>query len=195
MARPAARPGRAPMSSAVMGLAEVLQHLPRLLRLRAAAAHALAAASARMSSSASTHRSSTSASRAHLKRAGIRHRAVRESAGVGVAPGARAHHRRGAAIWCCACCPSRPSSLPRHGVRAEFVGHPLADQIPLRADRAAARAAARTRGERAADRAAARQPPGRSERLAAPFVEAAARIAQRAARLRLHRAHGLGGRA
>jgi lipid-A-disaccharide synthase len=29
----------------------------------------------------------------------------------------------------------------RHGVRAEFVGHPLADQIPLTTDRAAARAA------------------------------------------------------
>ncbi len=28
-----------------------------------------------------------------------------------------------------------------HGVRAEFVGHPLADQIPLKTDRAAARAA------------------------------------------------------
>ncbi len=36
--------------------------------------------------------------------------------------------------------PFEPELLHRHGVEATFVGHPLADVIPLRADRAAARA-------------------------------------------------------
>jgi len=36
--------------------------------------------------------------------------------------------------------PFEPDFYREHGVRAAFVGHPLADQIPLEADRAAARA-------------------------------------------------------
>jgi lipid-A-disaccharide synthase len=67
----------------------------------------------------------------------------------------------------------------QHGVRAEFVGHPLADQIPLTADRAAAR---RALGLEANVPLIALLPGSRLAevtRLAAPFVEAATRIAQR----------------
>jgi lipid-A-disaccharide synthase len=66
-----------------------------------------------------------------------------------------------------------------HRVRAEFVGHPLADQIPLNPDRAAARAAL---GVAAATPLVALLPGSRLAevtRLAAPFIGAAAHIAAR----------------
>jgi lipid-A-disaccharide synthase len=70
----------------------------------------------------------------------------------------------------------------RHGVHAEFVGHPLADQIPLTADRYAARAAL---GIDPAVPCIAILPGSRLDevtRLAPPFAAAAARIvAQRPA--------------
>src|SRR4029077_7669880 len=82
-----------------------------------------------------------------------------------------------------------------HGVRAEFVGHPLADEIPLQPDRGAARAAlgppaARTvialaagaaLGLPAAGTVIALLPGsrlGEVSRLATPFIAAAARLAQ-----------------
>ena len=57
-------------------------------------------------------------------------------------PGGRAGCAPSAMPWtsCSAYCRSRPT-LACHGVRAEFVGHPLADRIPLESDRAGARAA------------------------------------------------------
>jgi lipid-A-disaccharide synthase len=66
-----------------------------------------------------------------------------------------------------------------HGVRAEFVGHPLADQIPLQPDRAAARAAL---GVAPAVPLVALLPGSRLAevtRLAAPFIAAATHIAAR----------------
>jgi lipid-A-disaccharide synthase len=67
----------------------------------------------------------------------------------------------------------------QHGVRAEFVGHPLADQIPLEIDRAGARAAL---GLDAAQVVVALLPGSRMgevERLGAAFIAAAAWIAAR----------------
>ncbi len=67
----------------------------------------------------------------------------------------------------------------RHGVRAEFVGHPLADQIPLEIDREGAR---RALGLDAAARVVALLPGSRMgevERLASDFIGAAAWIAAR----------------
>jgi lipid-A-disaccharide synthase len=65
----------------------------------------------------------------------------------------------------------------RHGVRAEFVGHPLADQIPLQPDRSAARSAL---GLPATATVIALLPGrlGEVSRLATPFIAAAARLAQ-----------------
>src|SRR5882724_11754958 len=68
----------------------------------------------------------------------------------------------------------------QHGVRAEFVGHPLADQIPLEIDREAAR---RALGLDRAARVVALLPGSRMgevERLGTDFIGAAAWIAARA---------------
>ncbi|HZC85656.1 MAG TPA: lipid-A-disaccharide synthase, partial [Steroidobacteraceae bacterium] len=67
----------------------------------------------------------------------------------------------------------------RHGVRAEFVGHPLADEIPLSVDREDAR---RALGLDPLTPVVALLPGsrlGEVSRLAAPFAAAAARIATR----------------
>ncbi|EQD63118.1 Glycosyl transferase, family 19, partial [mine drainage metagenome] len=66
-----------------------------------------------------------------------------------------------------------------HGVRAVFVGHPLADQIPLEVDREAAR---RALGIEAAASVVALLPGsrvGEVERLGGDFIEAAAWLAAR----------------
>jgi len=68
----------------------------------------------------------------------------------------------------------------QHGVRAEFVGHPLADQIPLETDRASARGEL---GLLDTDRVVALLPGSRMgevERLGTDFISAAAWIAARA---------------
>ena len=72
-----------------------------------------------------------------LQGAGHRDRAVRQSAGVGLAAGTGAHDRARAAIWCCACCRSSPRSTPPCGarrVRRPSAGRPdsAASRIALR---------------------------------------------------------------
>jgi lipid-A-disaccharide synthase len=81
--------------------------------------------------------------------------------------------------------PFEPAFYSRHAVRAEFVGHPLADQVPLEPDRAAARASldlpagapvlALLPGSRL----------GEVQRLAAPFIAAAAQLLRRHPDLRV----------
>lgn len=71
--------------------------------------------------------------------------------------------------------PFEASFLREQGVPARFVGHPLADQIPLEVDRTAARIAL---GLSVADTLVALLPGsrvGEVERLAAPFIETAVR--------------------
>jgi len=75
--------------------------------------------------------------------------------------------------------PFEPDFYREHGVRAAFVGHPLADQIPLEVDRAAARAEL---GLRASDRVLAVLPGSRRsevEKLADVFAGAAELLAVR----------------
>ncbi|HYN78361.1 MAG TPA: lipid-A-disaccharide synthase, partial [Lamprocystis sp. (in: g-proteobacteria)] len=69
--------------------------------------------------------------------------------------------------------PFEETFLRRHGVPARYVGHPLADQIPLEVDRSAARAALGlpTTGEVIAVLPGSRR--GELERLAVPFIETA----------------------
>ena len=70
--------------------------------------------------------------------------------------------------------PFEPELLARHGIAATFVGHPLADSIPLEPPRAAARAKL---GLADSDRVVALLPGSRRseiEAIAAPFLQAAA---------------------
>jgi lipid-A-disaccharide synthase len=79
--------------------------------------------------------------------------------------------------------PFEPEFYRNHAVRAEFVGHPLADQIPLMPDRSAARA---TLGLDAQPTVLALLPGsrlGEVQRLATPFLAAAIEVARRRAGL------------
>ncbi|WP_295456114.1 lipid-A-disaccharide synthase [uncultured Thiodictyon sp.] len=74
--------------------------------------------------------------------------------------------------------PFEEDFLRRHRVPARYVGHPLADQIPLEVDRAAARAALHLpeHGTLVALLPGSRR--GEMERLAVPFIETAVRCLQ-----------------
>jgi len=74
--------------------------------------------------------------------------------------------------------PFEPELLARHGIASTFVGHPLADVIPMQPDKAAARLAL---GLRAEGDVLAILPGSRAsevQRLAPRFFEAAARVRQ-----------------
>ena len=90
-------------------------------------------------------------------------------------PGARGGSRSSAARWTCcsASSPSRRPSCARHGVPARYVGHPLADEIPLQSDRRAPAppSACRRQGPIVAILPGSRV--GEVEALAGPFIQAA----------------------
>jgi len=125
-------------SLAVMGLFEILSDLPRLLRLRARIRRAFLAAAPDVFIGIDAPEFNLGLSRA-LHRAGIptvqyvspqvwawrqgRVRGMKESLDL---------------VLCLL--PFEKRFYDAHGLRAEFVGHPLADAIPLEVDRAAARA-------------------------------------------------------
>ncbi|MGB6354943.1 MAG: lipid-A-disaccharide synthase [Steroidobacteraceae bacterium] len=126
-------------SFAVMGLVEVLRHLPRLLRLLARIRGMFLAARPDVFVGIDAPDTNLRLAR-RLHAAGIptvqyvspqvwawrqgRARGIRESVDL---------------VLCLL--PFEKSFYDRHGIAAEFVGHPLADAIPLEVDRAAARRA------------------------------------------------------
>lgn len=122
---------------AVMGLAEIVRHLPRLLALRRTLGRRLIAARPDVFIGIDAPEFNLGLA-ASLRRRGIatvqyvspqvwawrqgRVRAIGEACDL---------------VLCLL--PFETAFYARHGVPAEFVGHPLADQIPLEPDRAAAR--------------------------------------------------------
>jgi lipid-A-disaccharide synthase len=159
---------------AVMGLAEVLGHLPRLLRLRAALTRQFLAARPDVFVGIDSPEFNLRLAR-QLKQAGIR--TVQY-----VSPQVWAWRRGrvrtlGAACDLILCLlPFETDFYARHQVPAVFVGHPLADQIPLTIDQEGAR---RQLGLAGAGKVVALLPGsrlGEVNRLAAPFVGAAAHI-------------------
>jgi lipid-A-disaccharide synthase len=162
----------------VMGLAEVLGHLPRLLRLRRALRTRFAQARPDVFIGIDAPEFNLGLART-LKGVGI-------TTVQYVSPQVWAWRRGrvrtiGAAVDLILCLlPFETEFYAAHGVRAEFVGHPLADQIALEPDRAAARgllALAPTEpliallpGSRMAE----------VTRLSRPLIDAAAWIARRA---------------
>jgi lipid-A-disaccharide synthase len=124
---------------AVMGLAEIVRHLPRLLRLRRELVGRLLAASPDAYVGIDSPEFN------------LRVAAALKARGVPtvqyVSPQVWAWRQGrvrtiGNAVDLVLCLlPFEADFYRAHGVRAEFVGHPLADRIPLDSDRTAARAA------------------------------------------------------
>ncbi|HPF25305.1 MAG TPA: lipid-A-disaccharide synthase [Steroidobacteraceae bacterium] len=124
-------------SLAVMGLTEVLKHLPGLLRLRARLRQRFIAAKLDVFVGIDAPEFNLGLAK-QLKRAGI-------ATVQYVSPQVWAWRQQRVRTIGQACdlilclLPFEPAFYAEHGVKAEFVGHPLADQIPFEIDRAAAR--------------------------------------------------------
>ncbi len=174
--------GCEPLASAselsVMGLAEVLTHLPRLLRLRR-----------RLRREFSAWRPEVfigiDAPEFNLGLAAQLHKAGLKTVQY-VSPQVWAWRQRRVSHIARTCdlvlclLPFEPAFYARHAVRAEFVGHPLADQIPLDVDRRAARERLGLRAEGDRDRRCSRGAGAVRSRDSGPdFLAAAGLLAQR----------------
>ncbi len=124
---------------AVMGLAEVLPHLPRLLRLRASLVRRFAEERPHVFVGIDAPAFNLGLA-ARLRRGGVR---TVQYVAPQIWAWRQGRVRRIAAACDLVLCllPFETGFFCRHGVRAEFVGHPLADQIPLEVDRGGARSA------------------------------------------------------
>jgi lipid-A-disaccharide synthase len=123
----------------VMGVTEILRHLPRLLRLRRRLRAGILARHPEAFVGIDAPEFNLGLA-AWLKRRGLR-TVQYVSPQVWAWRQGRVRHI-GAAVDLVLCLlPFEVDFYARHAVRARFVGHPLADQIPLEVDRGAARAA------------------------------------------------------
>jgi lipid-A-disaccharide synthase len=161
---------------AVMGLSEVLSHLPRLLRLRRALRDRLLAWRPDVFIGIDAPDFNLGLER-QLKSRGIRTvHYVSPSIWAWRQGRAASIGRSTDRVLCLF--PMEPEIYARHGVDARFVGHPLADAMPLEPDRAAAR---RELGLPLDQPVLAILPGsrlGEIQRLGAIFLEAAARVAE-----------------
>jgi lipid-A-disaccharide synthase len=162
---------------AVMGLTEVLAHLPRLLPLRARLLRQIAAWRPDVFIGIDYQQFNLGLAR-RLKRLGF-------TTVQYVSPQVWAW-RQGrvtsmAQSYDLVLCllPFEPAFYAEHALRARFVGHPLADQIPLQSDRAAARAALRLAPQTPVLALLPGSRSGEMQRLAGPFIGAAAMLARR----------------
>jgi lipid-A-disaccharide synthase len=161
----------------VMGLAEVLPHLPRLLRLRARLVREIVAHAPDVFVGIDYQQFNLGLAR-RLKSHGL---ATVQYVSPQVWAWRRGRVRTiGRAFDLVLCLlPFEPAFYREHDVAAQFVGHPLADQIPMQPERAAARAAL---GLDAAAPVLALLPGsrvGEVERLAPAFLRAAGLLAAR----------------
>jgi len=162
---------------AVMGLVEVLPHLPRLIRLRSSLVARFRAARPHVFVGIDSPAFNLGLAK-QLRSPGCK--TVQYVAPQVWAWRQGRVHGIGRACDLVLCLlPFETGFFEKHGIRAVFVGHPLADQIPLEVDRPAARTAL---GLDVAAQVVALLPGsrlGEVERLGADFVSAAAFIAQR----------------
>ncbi len=162
---------------AVMGLAEVLPHLPRLIRLRASLVARFRAARPHVFVGIDSPAFNLGLAK-QLRNANTK--TVQY-----VAPQVWAWRQgrvRGIGRACdlvLCLLPFETSFYERHGVPAVFVGHPLADQIPLDVDREGARRALDLPLDATVIALLPGSRLGEVERLGADFVAAAAWIAER----------------
>ncbi len=161
----------------VMGLTEILRHLPRLLRLRAALQRRILDWRPDVFIGVDFKEFNLGLAR-RLKKQGLR-TVQYVSPQVWAWRQGRAR-TIGEAVDLILCLfPFEPEFYREYGVRATFVGHPLADQIPMHVDRTAARAEL---GIPPTARVLAVLPGSRRaevERLAEPFAGAAELLATR----------------
>lgn len=123
---------------AVMGFLEVLPHLPRILRLRRELVERIKQSDVDVFIGIDAQEFNRSVTKA-LKRVGIA-TVQYVSPQVWAWRQSRAATLRDAVDLILCVLPFEPEFLARYGVNAKFVGHPLADMIPLDIDKAAARA-------------------------------------------------------
>ena len=145
---------------ALMGLTEILRHLPRLVALRRRVRAALLALRPDVFVGIDAPEFNLGLER-QLKEAGLRTvQYVSPQVWAWRQGRVRTIGQSTDLVLCLL--PFEPKFYAEHGVRALFVGHPLADQFPLEPDRAGARRELGLRRRRHAGRAAAGQPARRS---------------------------------
>ena len=167
---------------AVMGLAEVLRHLPRLFQLRRSLRRRLLAWKPDVFVGIDAPDFNLGLERS-LKRAGVRTAHYVSPSVWAWREGRAAKLGQSADIVLCLF-PMEPPIYARHGVDARFVGHPLADRFAAHPDRAAARRALAVDADA---RLLAILPGSRGaelDRLLAPFLAAARALQTRIPGLR-----------
>jgi lipid-A-disaccharide synthase len=156
---------------AVMGLVEVLRHLPRLLRLRADFLRRIQQAAPSMYIGIDAPDFNLGVER-RLKARGLRTiHYVSPSIWAWRQKRARKIGRSADRILCLF--PFEPALYSQYGVDARFVGHPFADEMPLVPDRAAAREALGQGSERPLLALLPGSRAGEIERLGLDFIGAA----------------------
>jgi len=160
---------------AVMGLAEVIPHLPRLLRLRHELVARMRAEPPDVYVGVDYKEFNLSVAR-KLKASGIPTVQYVSPQVWAWRPGRVKTIARAVDLVLCLL-PFEATFYASHGVRALFVGHPLADEIPLEVDRAAARGALQIDADATLVALLPGSRVGEVERLGADFAGAAAVIA------------------
>jgi lipid-A-disaccharide synthase len=161
----------------VMGLTEVVTHLPRLLRLRRALRTRILEWRPDVFVGVDNKEFNLGLAK-RLKRAGLATVQYVSPQVWAWRPGRARTIGESVDLVLCLF-PFEPEFYREYGVRAAFVGHPLADQIPMDVDRAGARAAL---GIAPGARVVAVLPGSRRgevDKLAEPFARAAELLAQR----------------
>lgn len=168
---------------AVMGLSEVLRHLPRLLRLRRALRQRLLDWRPDVFIGIDAPDFNLGLERA-LKRRGLRTVHYVSPSVWAWRQGRAAKIGRSADRVLCLF-PMEPPIYARHGVDARFVGHPMADAMPLNPDRRRARAELGLDEDGPVLAVLPGSRLGEIERLGAIFLEAAGRVAAQVPGLRI----------
>jgi len=168
---------------AVMGLSEVLRHLPRLLRLRRALRRRLLAWRPDVFIGIDAPDFNLGLERS-LKRHGLRTVHYVSPSVWAWRQGRAAKIGRSADLVLCLF-PMEPPIYARHGVDARFVGHPMADAMPLNPDRRRARAGLGLEEDGPVLAVLPGSRLGEIERLGAIFLDAAGRVASQVPGLRV----------
>jgi len=159
----------------LFGLAEVLSHLPRLLRLRKELVARLLAAKPAVVVGIDAPDFNLGVEQ-RLKQAGLRTvHYVSPSVWAWREHRAEKIGRSADRVLCLF--PMEPAIYARHGVDARFTGHPLADRFPLVSDRAAAREALQLPQDAPVLAVLPGSRGSELARLGGPFLDAARRVA------------------